>query len=520
MTFIPPSVPAPLRPEVEALLADVELFCQLHTVQDKDTKRPVPFVPLPMQARIFAAVQAGHKRIAIIKARQVAATTGCKMVLQHLLYSTPYEAQVALLSLRTDSAQKLIRENRGWLSGLPRLLQRPLRTSNASELVLDDTGASLKAFTTRSLGGGLRGENQTIAAVVSEFAYAPDQAEVLKQVEAAVGDKGLLIIESTAKQPGDLFNQIITGAPDNDWHLLTMWWWEHPAYRDDRWPDDFADSLSDEERTERELYGLDLDQLYWRRRKVLRIGGVENFRTEYPASLDDCFLSVEGRYFDPHVLNSIEAVPFSTPKKELERPHPHDRYVMGVDVGGGVGRDYSALCVVSLSTMQPVYVERNNQLPPAQWAHRCVSVATRYNQALLLCESNNHGHAVELELDHVGYTQRWRAPKTGRPWTTTTQSKLQALEALRSHFEVITRMDRATWLELRSLTIPAGKATPEAPQGAHDDLAMAAALAYRCIRDVPPSWRTSALQSTRQRAEALLDKSRARRLRSRSTPFG
>lgn len=515
--YLPASVPSALRPQLEAVVGSVGTFAQLHTVEDKDSKRLVPLRPLPMQERIFEAVSEGHKRIAIIKARQVAATTGCKMVLQHLLYSTPTGAQLALMSMREDSARNLLRESRRWLEQLPRLMQRPTRTANASEIVLDDTGAGLKVFTTRSQTG-LRSFSPA-AAVISEFAYAPDQDEVLKQADAAVGDEGLLIIESTANNPGDRFSTIVRGAPDNGWHLITMWWWEHPSYRDDRWPDDFGDTLTDDEQLERDRYGLDLDQLYWRRRKVLSIG-LENFRQEYPANLEDCFLRREGAYFDPAVLQAIEVVDFHDTKRQLEAPHPMDRYVMGVDVGGGVGGDYSTLFVVSLATLQPVYAERSNRLAPREWAHRCIAVASRYNGALMLVESNNHGHAVELELDHCAYRSRWRHPQTGKPWTTTKKSKLEALEALREHFELIMRLDRATWMELRSLTIPPGKATPEAPTGSHDDLAMAAALAYRCVRDVPPSWRTQAHESHRRRAEQMMDKARARRVRSQRTPFG
>jgi hypothetical protein len=80
-------------------------------------------------------------------------------------------------------------------------------------------------------------------------------------------------------------------------------------------------------------------------------------------------------------------------------------------------------------------------------------------------------------------------------------------------------MDRVSWMELRSLTIPAGKVAPEAPNGAHDDSAMAMALAYRCLRDIPSSWRTHALQSGRTRIDDLIAHSRARRIRSAHLPF-
>ena len=205
--------------------------------------------------------------------------------------------------------------------------------------------------------------------------------------------------------------------------------------------------------------------------------------------------------------------------REIEKPHPHDRYVIGVDIGGGAGGDYSALAVVSVATMQPVYTERSNKVTPQAWAHRAIQVASRYNNALVLAESNNHGHAFLLEMQNCGYTQQWRDPATGKPWVTTLQSKLDAYATLREALPLVKMMDRPTWLELRSLTIPPGKIAPEAPKGGYDDAAMAVALAYRCIRDIPASWRTQSLQSNRTRIDDLLASARARRIRSATLPF-
>lgn len=509
-------------PRIHSLVGKLDHFARMHKVQDKETKKPIPMTPTPMQERIFEAVEAGHNRIAIIKARQTTATTGCKMVMHHMAYVTPYDAMYAIISMRADSASSLLDDHRRWHKDIPSLLERPLSVDSRTTLTYEDTGASIKAFTSRSRTG-LRSFSPA-AALISEAAFAPDLEETLAQVDAAVGD-GLLIIESTANQPGDHFSKIIQGAPENGWHVIHYWWWEHPPYQDDEdlIEEGFEASLTAAERQEQEAYDLTLGQLHWRRRTALRLGSEHKFRREYPGCLDDCFLAREGGYVDDTLLLNIDRIPFAalgpTKGREVKSPQRHDRYVMGVDVGGGVGGDWHALQVVSVSTRQPVYTERNNSITPAQWAHRVVQVANRYNQALVLVESNNHGHACLLELQHVGYRQLWMNPKTRKPWTTTLQSKLDAFDSLREALQVIRMMDQATWSEVRSLTIPPGKLAPEAPQGAHDDLAMALALAYRCLRDIPPSWRMQADLSNRNRIEDLLAASRARRIRSRALPF-
>ena len=515
LTFVPPSVPPELRDQVAELVGRPSTFCRVHRVQHKDSKVEIPFDPLPMQTKIFDAVEAGHNRILVVKARQVAATTACKFVLHQKWTATETESMFALVSLRAESATALLDDNRRWLRHPPDLLQRELDTRAKGELKLADTGASLKAFTSRSQTG-LRSFSPA-AALLSEFAFAPDQDELLAQALAAVGD-GLLMVESTANNPGDTFSRLIAGAPENGWHVITHWWHEHPAYTDTV-GDDFE--VRDDERDQVDRYGLTPGQVAWRRRYRATLGEFK-FKREYPATLDDCFLNREGGWFDDELLQNIHVIDHTaigaTGGRELEAPHANDRYVIGVDVAGGVGGDWSALCVVSVATRQPVFVRRDNRATPSQWAHVVIQVASRYNQALVLAESNNHGHALLLEMNTCGYRQQWRSPQ-GKPWTTTLQSKLEAFDTLREAMQQIQVVDRATWLELRALTVPAGKVAPEAPKGSHDDAAVAIALAYRCLRDIPATWRTLALQSQRTRMDDLIKRSRARRLRASSLPF-
>lgn len=513
--YLPASLPPVVRedPKLQRLMGDVALFAKMHKVQDKDSKRPIAFDPLPMQVKIFDAVKAGHKRILVIKARQVAATTGAKMVLHHLATTTPHAAMHALISMRADSASSLLDDHRRWVEDIPAALQRETRSTRTA-ITWEDTGASIRAFTSRS-NTGLRSFSPA-AALISEAAYAPDLEEVLAQVDAAVGPQGLIIMESTAANPDDFFSKLVRDP--GAWHLITHWWWEHPAYQSDPRPDS---TPAEGEAQAVARYALDPEQVQWRRDTIARLGSYRKFRREFPADLDDALIDIEGAYFDSAALEAIDVLDFTvTPdKREIEAPHPHDRYVMGVDVGGGVGGDYSTIAVVCVGTHQPVYMERSNKLTPQQWAHRVVQVASRYNQAMVLAESNNHGHALLLELSNCGYQNQWRDPRTSKPWTTTLQSKLDAYNTLRDAIPLVRLLDRTTHLELRALTVNPGKVAPEAPAGGYDDSAMALALAYRCLRDVPANWRNSQNAAAGVRVQELLAANRARRIRASGNPF-
>ena len=51
--YLPAAIPEDLVEGVVGLVDTPSVFCKLHKVQDKDSKRPIPFDPLPMQRRIF-----------------------------------------------------------------------------------------------------------------------------------------------------------------------------------------------------------------------------------------------------------------------------------------------------------------------------------------------------------------------------------------------------------------------------------------------------------------------------------
>jgi len=512
VTFLPPGIPASLRADTASLLGQRDLFVRLLRIKDKQTGELVPFEANPAQRRLWSLMDDSN-RVIVLKARQVGISTAVRAWQFHRAYCAERPLNFAVLSFHDRSARNLRRMDRAWLEGLPRLLQRPLAIDSATDSIFADTRAGFSSFTTGGRGGTRSFEFS--GGHLSEFAFYTDPDEVLAQSLSTVG-AGPLVIESTVDAPGDAFHRLIEGAPANGWSLFTYWWWEHRPYRDEALPPDW--DRTEAERQLADQYGLDDAQLWWRRQQVATLGEAK-FRREYPACLDDCFLAREGGYFEQDLLEAISVIDPRQPSDpcELEAPQLGDRYVMGVDVSGGHGGDASALCVLSVATGQAVFAERSNRMSPKLWAHRVIQVASRYNNALALVESNNHGHAVLLELEACGYRHLWT--RDGRPWVTTLQSKLELWDGAREALRLAQVLDRATWMELRGLTIPPGKVAPEAPTGAHDDAAMAYALAVRCLRDVPGSWRTQALQSGgRHRVDDLLRSARARRIRG-AMPF-
>lgn len=506
--FIPESVPSRLREASAELLRDRDRFLQLVQIKNKQTQKMQPFVPNEAQHRLWAAMDE-HRRVIVLKARQVGISTAVRAWQFHQAFVSKDPLSFAVLSFHDRSAKNLRRMDRRWLAGLPKELSRPLEVDSADETIFDDTKAGFSSFTTSGRGGTRSFDFS--GAHLSEFAFYEDPEEVLAQSLSTVGD-GPLVVESTVNQPGDKFHQLIEGAPENGWYVFTYWWWQHAAYSDPNVPEDFK--LTEEEARLREAYDLTLGQLWWRRQQVSTLGA-SKFRREYPACLADAFASRDSVYFEAEDLDAIDTVWFDRPEREFMPPDEGQDYVMGVDPAGGVGGDYSAMVVLELQTLQPVYIWRSNTISPVEFAERVVTVAMRYNNAFVLCESNNHGHVVNREMQRLRYTNVY-ADARGRPWVTTVRSKLEAYEALKEHIRgrLLFRLDQTTLQELRSLQVE--KVTPAAPVGLHDDLAMALALAYRAVRAVPFSKRRERL---RGQMDELILKARADRIRKQPLPW-
>lgn len=506
--FVPNTVPMHMRQNVERLLSDRLAFMKMLRIKNKQNQKFEPFAPNDAQKRLWELLDKSN-RVIVIKARQVGISTAVRAWQFHRAIISHDPRTYAVLSFHDRSAKNLRKMDRRWLEELPSLLKRDLVSDSSEDTVFRDTRAGFSSFTTGGRGGTRSFE--FTGGHLSEFAFYDDPDEVLAQSLSTVGD-GPLVIESTVNAPGDAFHRLIEQAPDNGWTVFSYWWWQHGPYRDESVPADYE--RDEEEEALAARYGLDDAQLWWRRQQIATLG-LNKFRREYPACLDDAFLSRESTYFDANDLDQIESVWFDSSQREFGKPDEDDHYVMGVDVSGGVGGDFSAMTVVSLSSLQPVYIFRTNTMSPVDFANAVVTTAQRYNSALVLCESNNHGHVVLREMQTLKYRKVW-LDHDGKPWVTTVKSKLDAYECLREHIKagIIFRLDQSTLQELRALEVR--KVTPEAPSGLHDDLAVSLALAYRCVRSAPASQRREAQRS---HIDDFIKQRRVARLRQSSLPW-
>ena len=452
--------------------------------------------PHPEQ-RILLDALMRYREIYIVKPRQI----GCSTLVRAFDFWYGYGCRDPIRSLvvshEGDSTDRMHRMNTEFHSSLPRELQRPIDRSNRKELTFADTGAAFRCQTAGSPSGGKSWTYQRIHATeVGSWKENCDAHKVWASINATLhpGPHYQVIVESTGHGPGDLFHDLIKGAMRSDTAAVLFFKWsDHPAYRIDP-PPSFEPTLNEEDLAN--VHGLDLAQLYWRRKKLESGFTLDEFRQHYPLTIEDAFLAGSNGYFNSDMLNSRLSLVtdqnvvthrnlkiFEQPKKELH-------YAVGIDSASGRGGDYAVIQVVSQDHKQ-VAVYCCKKTTPWELAEKAAEIGLMYNKALILAESNNQGGTCLFRLRQLGYPNLWCDPETGKDWMTLTNTKHKAYGWARNLIDgdAVELNDPQTIQELMHVRQTERKI--EGTDGYHDDLADAFVLAVWAVRSLPSTYRMS-----------------------------
>ncbi len=196
-----------------------------------------------------------------------------------------------------------------------------------------------------------------------------------------------------------------------------------------------------------------------------------------------------------------------------EPPRRGQRYVLGVDVGDGLGQDRSVCDVFRVGTIERVEEQvaqfLSDRTPPAAFAYVVDAIGRLYRwpdgrEALAAIECNNHGLSVQDTLQlHMGYQHFyiWEVLDQADPakrfttrmgWVTTPRTRPLLLDQF---YTGVTTLDPLsgfsdcrinstfTLEEMRDFQTEGALWEAEAARGAHDDCIIAAGIAhYVCWR--------------------------------------
>jgi len=213
--------------------------------------------------------------------------------------------------------------------------------------------------------------------IIDEFAYI--EPNVLKDLwRSAIPTissfkKSQIVVISTQNGTQNKFYDLYSAAEkgENGWAHIRVDWNERPD-RDEKWKTD----------------------------QIKLLGSTEIFNQEFGTSFVDEGESI----LDEALLASMRAA-VKSPGLELDegeykiwkRPEPHNLYTIGVDVGEGVGRNYSVvqiLDITDLKAIEQVAVYSNNTLDPYHFATKLIEIAEQWGNPPLCVERNNSGGQV------------------------------------------------------------------------------------------------------------------------------
>lgn len=305
------------------------------------TGQVIPLIPKPAQLRIWQAIQRQREagkpvRIIVPKARKEGVSTmAVALAIQRVTLTANHNA--IGVAQDASTAAELLQMATLMHANLPDSAEWPVKPPIANrerkkELVFGNPARIAQATGDFGINSRIRvdtaaefeaGRGFTFHTVhCSEPAFWPDLKRKLTSLLNAVPDEPetMVILESTSNGHNhwrDLCMQAQDGL--NDFEIVFLPWFDEPqyvrAFGSEHEREEFIDSIGtgDFGTDEPELLsrGLSFEQLHWRRWAIANRtqGDIRIFHQEYPATLEESFLSSGRQVFNQmHVGRAREAV--------------------------------------------------------------------------------------------------------------------------------------------------------------------------------------------------------------------
>ncbi len=465
-------------------------------------------------------------RVLILKARQLGLSTITEGVMFHSSV-TGKLVQTLIVAHRDDSTTKLFRMNKLFYDCLPPRLQPMCKHSNAKELVFENPTRNpdekrrrpglMSSIRCVTANDGM-GRSETLNNVhLSEFAFwKGNKNEILDGVMQAVPAdvRTLVVIESTANgynEFKDLWDGAVAG--NNGWVPLFIAWFHEEEYRMEVPAGTVWDQ---EEQALMEAYHLSPEQMAWRRWciAVNCHGDKRKFQQEYPSTPEEAFLFSGTPFFDNEQIllrlaaaaEPVDVGTFFYPEPEAgaapsgwtwssdrragfiriyAMPEQGAPYVIGGDTAGEGSDKFTAWVVDNRTGSQVAELEFT--FSELLYARQLYCLGLFYNTALIAVETNFSTYPQRKleEWDYPSLYVRERfdtyTRKTAKAFgfQTTPQTRPVILAQLHAVMEEQPELvaSRETLRQMLHFVYNE-QHRPEAEEGEHDDLVMAAAICH------------------------------------------
>ena len=487
------SLKAIIAEEYKKCASDPIYFMRKYCMIQHPVRGKIPFHLYPFQEETLTEFK-NHRYNIILKSRQTGISTlTAGFSLWKMLFNDDFN--VLVIATKQEVAKNLVTKVRVMNSYLPSWLK--LTTIEDNKLSLRySNGSQIKA--TSAAGDAGRSEALSLL-VFDEAAFIDKIEEIWVSAQSTLSTGGNAIILSTPNGVGNFFHKTWVGAEEgtNGFNHIRLHWSVHPERNQD-WRDEQETLLGPK-------------------------GAAQECDCDFVSSGDSVIEpQILQFYKETYVQEPVEKGGFDGNLWKWQYPNYNKSYIVVADVARGDSSDYSAAHVIDVEDSEQV-AEYKGKLDTKDFGNFLVSLATEYNNALLVIENANIGWAtiqqvidrnypnlyyMSKDLKYVDvehqHSNRYRAQDRGMVagFSTTSRTRpliISKLEEYVREKSVIIRSIR-TIDELFTFIWMNGRA--EAMRGYNDDLTMSLAISL-WVRDTALRLRQEGIDLTKQAIDSI-----------------
>jgi hypothetical protein len=319
------------------------------------------------------------KRNIVLSSRQSGKST---IVTVYALWKVCFfeHQRIAIVANKGETAQQIFERIRMSFEDLPIYLKPSVKSwrkdgfelSNGSNIIISSASTS-----------AIRGRSINIL-IIDECAHIPNDLmkelwkSVIPTISANRNGEIITISTPNGADKDNKFYEIYMDSKKEGsvWKLESVFWWDIPG-RDEA----------------------------WKINEIATMGSLHDFQQEY----ENVFHPPGKSVIDPELLEKLKAqchdpilVTDDGAYKIYTMPKPTSFYVVGVDVGEGIGRTNTTaqiLDVSDLRNIEQVAVYANNKISPYLFGTRLMGIMNDWGRPPVLIENNNYGQQV-LDVLH------------------------------------------------------------------------------------------------------------------------
>ena len=361
-----------VKEEYKKCALDPVHFMKKYCIIQHPTKGKMYFNLYDFQEETLTKLKDNRYSI-ILKSRQLGISTlTAGYSLWCMLFKSDFN--VLVIATKQDVAKNLVTKVRVMHDNLPSWLRGKTMEDNKLSLRFKN-GSQIKAISSKGDAG--RSEALSLL-VLDEAAFIDRIDEIWTAAQQTLATGGGAIMLSTPNGTGNLFHKTWSDAEaGGQFEPIKLHWSVHPE-RDDAW----------------------------------RLQQTQLLGEKAAAQECDCdFISSGHTVVDGPIIQWYEQTYIEEPKERRgfdgnywiwDYPNYTKAYAVVADVARGDGADYSAFHVLDIESMTQV-AEYKGKIGTSEYGNMLISVATEYNNALLVIENANIGWAViQVAIDR-GY---------------------------------------------------------------------------------------------------------------------